>query len=96
MLVLRIEHPVPSFEGWKEVFDSDPADRQESGVLRYSVSRPVDDPDYVSVDLEFTTRGEADAFLGRLRELWAGTGARVSADQQARILETVESREYRS
>ena len=28
MVILQIEHPVPSFVGWKVVFDSDPIDRK--------------------------------------------------------------------
>lgn len=94
MPILRIEHPVPSFERWKQVFDSDPAHREESGVRRYRLSRPVDDPNYVAVDLEFDTTADAQAFLGRMRGLWVGSGGEVSSEQQARILKTVESREY--
>ncbi len=94
MPILRIEHPVPSFDMWKQVFDSDPAQREKSGVRRYALSRPVDDANYIAVDLEFDTIDEAEAFLVRMRELWAGAGGRVSSEQNARILETVESREY--
>jgi hypothetical protein len=32
MYILRIEHPVPDFEGWKTAFDSDPVGREKSGV----------------------------------------------------------------
>lgn len=94
MPILRIEHPVPSFAQWKQAFDADPAHRQESGVRRYALSRPVDDPNYIAVDLEFETTTEAEAFLGRMRGLWVGAGAEVSSEQRARILETVESLEY--
>jgi len=94
MPTLRIEHPVPDFDMWKRVFDSDPAQREKSGVRRYALSRPVDDANYIAVDLQFDTREEAEAFLARMRELWAGPGGRVSSEQQARILESVETREY--
>ncbi len=94
MPILRIEHPVPSFDRWKQVFDSDPAHRQESGVRRYALSRPVDDANYIAVDLEFDTTAEAEAFLGRMRGLWVGAGSEVSSEQRARILETVESLQY--
>lgn len=93
MPVLRIEHPVPDFDAWKQVFDSDPAGRKASGVRRYAISRPMDDDRFISVDLDFDTLGEAEAFVARMRELWAGTGARVSSDQRARLFETVEWRE---
>jgi hypothetical protein len=48
----------------------------------------------MSVDLEFDTMPLAEAFLTRMRVLWAGTGGEVSAHQRARILETVETAEY--
>lgn len=94
MPIFRIEHPVPDFDMWKRVFDEDPVQREKSGVRRYALSRPVDDANYIAVDLEFDTREEAEAFLARLRELWAGPGGRVSSEQQARILESVETRDY--
>ena len=34
-------------------FDHDPADRKGSGVRRYRIYRPVDDPHYITLDLEF-------------------------------------------
>ncbi len=52
---MRIEHPVPNFEGWKEAFDSDPVGRERSGVRRYRISRAVDDPNFVTIDLDFDT-----------------------------------------
>jgi hypothetical protein len=47
MPILRIEHAVPTFAGWKQAFDNDPVDRKGSGVRRYQVLRSVDDPNYV-------------------------------------------------
>ena len=47
MYILRIEHPVSNFDGWKQAFDSDPVGREKSGVRRYRVLRPVDDANYV-------------------------------------------------
>lgn len=92
MHILRIEHPVPDFDAWKEAFDSDPVNRKQSGVRRYRVLRPVDDPNYVMVDLEFESSREAEAMLGALRDLWSRV--EVMRDPRARIVEAVESREY--
>jgi hypothetical protein len=94
MTTLRIEHPVPHFEGWKSVFDSDPMGRERSGVRRHQVARSIHDPNYVMIDLDFDSVDEAQAFLASLRQLWAGAGGQVSANQQARIVEIVETREY--
>jgi hypothetical protein len=44
---------------WKAAFDSDPVGREKSGVRRYRVLRPVDDPNYVMIELEFDSSPEA-------------------------------------
>src|SRR5207245_1771311 len=66
MPILRIEHAVPDFSGWKRAFDSDPADRKGSGVRRYRVLRSVDDPNYVMIDLEFDTLEDAEGLLTKM------------------------------
>ena len=94
MTTLRIEHSVPDFEGWKQAFDNDPADRKGSGVRRYQVSRSVEDPNYVLIDLEFDTLAEAEGLLTTMRRVW-GTdqGQRVMRNPQARIVETFETKD---
>jgi hypothetical protein len=92
MVTLRIEHMVPDFQAWKKAFDSDPLQRQKSGVRRYRVSRPVDDAKYVTMDLDFDDTVQAEALLGRLREMWRKVT--VMREPQARILESVDSTEY--
>lgn len=47
MYILRVEHPVPNFDGWKQAFDSRPVGWEKSGVRRYRVLRAVDDANYV-------------------------------------------------
>ncbi|HEX9389587.1 MAG TPA: hypothetical protein VF918_24900 [Anaerolineales bacterium] len=92
MVILHIEHPVSNFNFWKKAFDSDPVGRAKSGVKRYQVLRPWDDPNYVMIDLEFNTVAQAEALLAAMRVIWG----RVEADglissPQARILEAVET-----
>ena len=94
MVTLRIEHPVPSFEGWKRAFESDPLHRQASGVRRYRVLRPADDPKFVTVDLDFDSMGEAEAFRTALHGLWRSVEGTVMLSPRAQILEVVEGREY--
>jgi hypothetical protein len=96
MPILRIEHPVPDFDGWKTAFDSDPMGRKQAGVRRYQIFRASDDPNYVLIDLEFATTGEAEALLAALRGLWSRVEGTVMSNAQARIVETVESTEYMS
>ena len=92
--VLRIEHSVPDYERWKQVFDSDPVGRERMGVRRYQVLRAVDDPRYVMIDLEFDGKREAEGLLAAMREIWDGPGHAFSANQQARIAEATEQREF--
>jgi hypothetical protein len=92
MYILRIEHPVASFDGWKKAFDADPIGRKKSGVRSYQVMRPVDNPNYVMVDLLFDTVKEAEALLAVLRVLWEQVkGAVVQQVPSTRIIEQVET-----
>jgi hypothetical protein len=92
MPILRIQHVVPDFDSWKRAFDSDPMDRKGSGVSRYRVHRSIADPNFVMIDLELDTVNDAEAMLGRLRQLWSGAGGAVMRNPEAWIVETVESR----
>lgn len=94
MFILRIEHPVPNFEGWKKAFESDPVGREKSGVRRYRILRPIDDPKYVMIDLEFDTVMQAEALLGAMRVIWGRVEGKIMTSPQARIVEAVEDREY--
>ncbi len=69
MPTLRIHHSVPNYEGWKRAFDNDPADRGGSGVTRYSVSRSLDDPRLVMIDLEFPTAAQAQGLLATMERI---------------------------
>ena len=94
--VIRVEHPVPSFEAWQARFDSDPLGREENGVKRYRVMRGADDAGYVLIDLEFGERAEAEAFLSALQELWRGTDVHArpqGADRRDRRHRRVLSRQ---
>ena len=94
MPILRIEHKVPNYEGWKKAFESDPIDRKKSGVRCYRVYRPVDDRNYVIIDLEFDSVEETEAALVALRKLWTNVEGKVMVNPQTRILDIVEAKEY--
>jgi hypothetical protein len=94
--ILQLEHAITDFDVWKKAFDSDPVRRKEGGVRRYRVLRPVDDPNYIKVDLEFDTSSEAEAFRAALEDLW-GSGRAAPAlvgSPKTRIVEAVQSEEY--
>jgi hypothetical protein len=63
MPALHIEHPITDFDTWSSAFDRFAEARRRAGVRAQRVQRPADDPRYVVIDLDFSTRGEAEAFL---------------------------------
>lgn len=94
MLILQIEHKVPNFDGWKKAFDNDPINRKKSGVRRYRIFRPTNDPNYVIIDLEFDNLSDAEATLAALRNLWGQVEGKVMSNPQTRILNIVETIQY--
>src|SRR5258708_28747659 len=96
MIILHIEHPIRDFATWKKAFESDPAGRERSGVRRYQILRPVDDPNYVMIDLDFESTTTAEAFLATMREVWQSAAAApaLAGSPQTRIVEVVERKEY--
>lgn len=94
MVVLQIEHPVPNFDTWKGAFDSDPIGREQSGVRRHRIFRPVDDANYAIAELEFDSIEEAEACLAALRSLWGRVEGTIMMNPRVRIVEEVESKQY--
>ncbi len=90
MPVLRIQHSVPSYEGWKRAFDSDPIGRRAGGVRGYTVHRSVADSSLVMIDLEFDELALAQAFEEQLQRLWQGPARDAMRDPRTCILETME------
>ena len=93
MITVRIEHPIKSFEAWKNAFDRDPVDRKGSGVRRYQVLRPVDDPSFIMIDLDFETDNEATSFVAAMRRVWASAQAApaLGGAPRATIVRAVET-----
>ena len=94
MYILRIEQPIPDYDGWKKAFDSDPVGREKSGVRRYRILRPVDNANFVMIDLEFDTASQAEALLAAMRVVWGRVEGTIMMNPQARIVEAVETKEY--
>ena len=95
MPILQIEHGLRDYDAWKKSFESDPIGREQGRVRRYRISRPIDDPNYVIVDLEFDSNDDAESFQTKLRELWARVGGDLGMQNpQARIVEVVEQKDY--
>jgi hypothetical protein len=97
MYVLKIEYPVADYDAWKAAFDRDLLNREGSGVRRYRVLRPTDDPNYVTIDLDFDEASEAEAYLAALqRQFYSSREASPvsGGGLQTRIVEVTEAKEY--
>jgi hypothetical protein len=94
MILLHIEHSVPNFDNWKAAFDSDPVGRKKSGVRCYRVLRPVDNPDFAIIDLEFDSIHEAESLLAAMQQIWRRVGGTLIHDPQWRISEVIETQDY--
>jgi hypothetical protein len=90
MTTLHIEHAIKDFDLWSTAYARFAQMRARSGVRAERIQRPVDDPCYVVIDLDFDGAGEAEAFLLFLRtQVWADPTASPAlvGSPQARVLE---------
>lgn len=72
MPTLHIEHPITDFDTWNNAFNRFADARRQAGVRGQRVQRPVDDPNYVVIDLDFDTTEAAEAFRQFLTTtIWA-------------------------
>ena len=93
---LRIEHAISDFSTWKGAFDRFAPARAQVGVRRYRIFRPVDNPAYIMLDLDFDDGSAAEAFLAFLRrEVWGSVQASPAllGTPQGRIIDAVERHE---
>ena len=96
MIIVRAEHEIGDFDTWKAAFDRDPIQRERSGVRRYRVVRPIDDPHFVIMDFEFDTEVAARAFQMSLHKLWASPAAAPAprGSPSTRLVDPVETKTY--
>ncbi len=72
MATLHIQHPVTDFGTWTSAFQRFADARRSAGVRAQRIQRPVDDPKYVVIDLDFDTTAEARSFQDFLTtQVWA-------------------------
>ena len=68
------EHAIKDFDLWNTTFQRFSEHRQQAGVLQHRIPRPVDDPRYVVIDVDFETTTKAEAFLDFLQtKVWASS-----------------------
>ena len=95
MTTLHIEHPVTDLNVWLAAFDRIAEARAKAGVTAQRVLHPVDDPNYIVVDLEFTTTEEAQRFLAFLKStVWSSIDNAPALDgtPQTKLLQQVAAR----
>jgi hypothetical protein len=72
LTTLRIEHAISDFTEWRQAFDRFSSAREQAGVRHHRVHQPLEDPNYVLIDLDFDDQPAAERFLGFLRtKVWS-------------------------
>ena len=93
MITLRIEHKIANYDGWKKAFDSDPINRKQSGVKRYRVYRPIDDTNFIIIDLDFDNLEKAQAAQVALMNIFPKIEGTLIFGVQIKIMNVIESKE---
>lgn len=92
MFTLSIEHGITDFPTWKSAFDRFAEAREQAGVLSQRIRRPAGDEHYLVIELDFSSREQAEGFRQFLHNVvWASRDASpgLAGDAQARVLEPV-------
>lgn len=92
---LHIEHPITDYDTWRRAFDGFAELRRDAGVVSERVGRPVDDPRYIVVSLDFDTVEHAASFLRFLEtQVWTSKTSAPALDgrPRTRILEPAPTR----
>lgn len=95
MPTLHIEHAIAAFDQWHAAFDRFAEVRERAGVRSHHIRRPVDDPAYVVIDLDFDTTGEAEKFLQFLQQqVWPSreNAPALIGTPHTKILESADKR----
>jgi hypothetical protein len=92
MATLHIQHPVTDFGTWTSAFSRFAEARRNAGVRAQRIQRPVDDPGFVVIDLDFDSAAEAQAFRGFLiTQVWSNpeNSPGLAGTPETMILEAV-------
>lgn len=91
---LHIENTVRDYPSWQETFDKFERFRAENGVRSYRICRQSGDARQITVDLEFGSTAEAEAFVPLLERIWSTPQSReqLVAHAAPEILELLRHR----
>ena len=90
MTTLRIEHAITDYQLWRKAFDGFAEARAQAGVRSFAIRFPVDDPQYLMLDLEFDSPGPAQTFADFLtHQVWSSPASSpgLAGPPQTRILD---------
>ena len=89
MTTLHIRHAITDFDTWTSAFNTFADARRNAGVRAYRVQRPVDDPAYVVIDLDFDSREAAESFRDLLNtKVWVpGVAPALVGTPETMVLE---------
>ncbi len=94
MATLHIEHAITDLETWLGAFGRFGEARKKAGVKAERVHQPVDDDEYIYVELDFDTAEQAEAFKGFLEtKVWSSADASpgLGGAPRARVLTEVQT-----
>jgi hypothetical protein len=92
MATLRVEHAISDYGIWQQAFDSFAEAREKAGVRAFAIRRPVDDPKFVTLDLEFDTAQGAEDFAEFLhKQVWSSpvSSPALAGAPRTRVLDLV-------
>lgn len=92
MFTLSIEHAITDFPTWKAAFDRFGDARNRAGVLVHRIRRPLDDEQYLVIELDFDSKEKAEAFRHFLTTvIWSNPEASpgLNGRPMTRVLEPI-------
>jgi len=92
---LHIEHPITDLSTWLGAFSRFSEARKSAGVNAERIQQPIDDPNYIVVQLDFDEAAAATAFKQFLEtNVWSSPQASpgLAGSPRARVLESVTAR----
>ncbi len=94
MTTLHIENTVRDYASWQDAFDKFERFRADNGVRSYRICRQAGDPNQITVDLDFGSTAEAEAFVPLLQKIWETPQSRkhLVAHDGPHVLELVRHR----
>jgi hypothetical protein len=91
MAYMIMHFETDDFDGWKSMFDSDPAGRRQAAT-GHVILRGVDNPNEVFVRAEFDSAEKAEAFRKRLVD--SGVLSALTLKTEPTVVEAVEIINY--